>query len=130
MRADVKLRSGLALDRECDLSSSLSSVRTRALPAIIRMTSETQESKRTICPKNGHESNNSQIYTLVTLDDDFLDDKIYPYNGFPGIIRVVVPGNDLDRIKICVDTFKRFNYIRLYFYKNHFIIYVVIFMNG
>ena len=50
----------------------------------------------------------SKGFTLVTLDDDFLDDKAYPYNGFPGIIRVVAPGNDLDRIKICVDTILSF----------------------
>jgi predicted nuclease of predicted toxin-antitoxin system len=28
-------------------------------------------------------------FTLVTLDDDFFNDTLYPFNGFPGIIKIV-----------------------------------------
>ncbi len=42
-------------------------------------------------------------FTLVTLDDDFLNDTVYPFNGFPGIIRIVTKGNDLDSMRYCLD---------------------------
>lgn len=42
-------------------------------------------------------------YTLVTLDDDFFNDTLYPFNGFPGIVKIVTRGNDLDSIRYCLD---------------------------
>lgn len=42
-------------------------------------------------------------FTLVTLDDDFFNDTLYPFNGFPGIIKIVTSGNDLDSIRYCLD---------------------------
>ena len=42
-------------------------------------------------------------FTLVTLDDDFFNDTVYPFNGFPGIIKIVTTGNDLDSIRYCLD---------------------------
>ncbi|MFH0813827.1 MAG: DUF5615 family PIN-like protein [Pseudomonadota bacterium] len=37
--------------------------------------------------------------TLVTLDDDFMDDRKYPFSKMPGIIRVAEGKNDPYRIK-------------------------------
>ena len=42
-------------------------------------------------------------FTLVTLDDDFFNDTVYPFNGFPGMIRIVTTGNNLDSIRYCLN---------------------------
>lgn len=41
-------------------------------------------------------------FTLVTLDDDFMNDKKYPFGKMSGIIRVVSKKNDLNTIRYCL----------------------------
>jgi predicted nuclease of predicted toxin-antitoxin system len=38
-------------------------------------------------------------YVLVTLDDDFMNDRKYPFSRIPGIIRIVAAKNDADSIE-------------------------------
>lgn len=47
------------------------------------------------CKSNG--------YTLVTLDPDFMNDTKYPFGRIPGIITIIAKGNDLAKIKYCLD---------------------------
>ena len=42
-------------------------------------------------------------FTLITLDDDFFNDTVYPFNGFPGIIKIVTKGNNLESIRYCLN---------------------------
>lgn len=42
-------------------------------------------------------------FTLVTLDDDFFNDTLYPFNWFPGIITIVTTGNDQGSVRYCLD---------------------------
>ena len=42
-------------------------------------------------------------FTLDTLDDDFFNDTVYPFNGFPGIIKIVTKGNGLDSLRYCLN---------------------------
>ncbi|SRR5260370_3136017 len=47
-------------------------------------------------------------FALVTLDTDFMNDTNYPFGGIPGIITIVAKGNDLAKIKYCLDMFLSF----------------------
>ncbi len=47
-------------------------------------------------------------YTLVTLDTDFMNDTHYPFGGMPGIVTIIAKGNDLAKIKYCLDVLVTF----------------------
>ncbi len=54
----------ILLQKECVVSASpFPQSTTPSLPSFIRITLETKESKRTLCPKWGQEANNVGIYT-------------------------------------------------------------------
>lgn len=44
----------------------------------------------------------SKDFTLVTLDDDFMDDKTFPFMGMPGVIRIVAGRHDHVKIEACL----------------------------
>ena len=52
------------------------------------------------CKRNG--------YVLVTLDDDFMNDRRYPIDGIPGIVRVVADGREGPKIAECLKVLLRF----------------------
>ena len=50
----------------------------------------------------------SRNFSLVTLDDDFMDDKKYPFSKIPGIIRIVSSKSDPQKIDQLLKIFIEF----------------------
>jgi predicted nuclease of predicted toxin-antitoxin system len=45
----------------------------------------------------------SKGYVLVTLDEDFWNDTLYPLDATPGLIQVIAGRNDPIKIQICLE---------------------------